>query len=140
MHLVLDANEYIFAFGAQRKPSCERLLDEFGKAPERYILSICRPTIEEVSRHLLPRQLTDVYLLLRTVDSEINERWVVPFETAERYISKGLKRGDAFLAGYTEWVGASYLVSENRKDLVDCPDLFPFKVCTAESFLQRHAR
>ena len=136
MHLVLDANEYIFGFGNSRKPSCERLLDEIAAKPDKHFVSICRPTLEEIGRHLLPRQLGEVHALFADLGVEIDERWAIPFECVERYIAKGLKRGDAFLAGYTEWVGADCLISENRKDLVDHPELFPFKVRTAEQFLR----
>ena len=138
MHLVLDSNEYILAFGFERDPSSEKLMDAVAAAPDRYRVGICRPIIDEISRHLLPRQLTEVHALLRSLDVEIDERFMVPFECVERYIARGLKRGDAFVSGYTEWVGADCLVSENRKDLVDHPDLFPFKVKTAERFLRDH--
>ena len=81
--------------------------------------------MDEISRHLLPRQLAEVHALLRSLDVEIDERFMVPFECVERYIARGLKRGDAFVSGYAQWAGADCLVSENRKDLVDHPELFP---------------
>jgi hypothetical protein len=106
--------------------------------PDIYLLSICRPILDEVSRHVLPRQLSEVYGFLNTLDIEIDERWLVPFEYAERYVQKGLKSGDAFIAGYAEWVGADCLISENRADIVSRAELFPFKVFTAEQFLKKH--
>ena len=68
----------------------------------------------------------------------MDERWSVPFEFAQRYVGKGLKSGDPFIAGYAEWVGADSLISENRADIVSHPGLFPFKVFTAEQFLKKH--
>ncbi len=79
-----------------------------------------------------------MYAFLQALDADIDERWQVPFEHVERYIEKGLKRGDAFIAGYTEWVGARCLVSENRANFVDRGELFPFEVLTAEQFLKKH--
>lgn len=140
MHLVLDANEFLLTFGAHRDPFCERLFGEIADKPERYILSICRPTLDEITRNLLPSQLDGVYSLLNALGVDVDERWSIPFEFVESYLEKGLKRGDAFLAGYAEWVRADFLISENRKDLVDHPDLFPFKVSTARTFLQKHTR
>lgn len=138
MHLVLDANEYIFGFGTARKPSSERLLTLVTVNPDEYLLSICRPIVSEVEKHLLPLHQREFHVYLNALDVEIHETWMVPFEFVERYIASGLKRGDAFVAGYTEWIGAEVLISENRKDLVDHPDLFPFQVSTAEKFLKRH--
>jgi len=138
LHLVLDSNEYILVFGRERKPSCEKLLDQLTVYPEKYFLSICRPILDEVGRHVLPRQLGEVYGFLNSLEIEIDERWLVPFEYAERYVQKGLKSGDAFIAGYAEWVGADCLISENRADIISQAGLFPFKVFTAEQFLKKH--
>jgi hypothetical protein len=47
----------------------------------------------------------------------------------------GLKPADAMIAAYTEWVGATVLVSENRHFLSRQTHL-PFKVLTAEKTLK----
>jgi hypothetical protein len=52
-----------------------------------------------------------------------------------KYEIKGLKPADAFIAAYTEWVGAEVLVTENRHFLNRHTDL-PFKVLTAEECLK----
>lgn len=54
-----------------------------------------------------------------------------------RYESRGLKPGDAFIAAYTEWSGADYLITENR-DFLALTSL-PFRVVRAEEFLKRHS-
>ncbi len=138
MRLVLDSNEYILVFGSERDPASEKLLAQIAVKSNKYTLSICRPILDELGRHLLPRQLSDVYSFLNAITVNIDERWVVPFEFVERYIERGLKRGDAFIAGYTEWVGADCLVSENRADIVSQAKLFPFRVFTAEQFIKKH--
>jgi hypothetical protein len=139
LHLVLDSNEYILAFGGERERASEDLLLTLALHPNRFIVSICRPILEEVGRHITPWQLSELYAFLNALDVGIDERWLVPFEFVERYIAKGLKRGDAFIAGYTEWIGADCLVSENRADIVDRSELFSFSVLTAEKFLKKHA-
>ena len=70
MRLVLDSNEYVFAFGADPRTVCIDLFDH--------------------------------------------------------------------IAGYTEWIGADCLISENRADIVSQAALFPFKVFTADQFLKKH--
>jgi len=47
----------------------------------------------------------------------------------------GLKPADAFIAAYTEWVGAELLVSENRHFLSRHADL-PFRVLPAEQAIR----
>jgi hypothetical protein len=126
-------------FGSERYSASEKLLTEIARKPEKYSLSICRPILDEIGRHLSPRQLSEVYAFLHALDVGIDERWAVPFEHVERYIGKGLKRGDAFVAGYAEWTGADCLVSENRADIVSRAELFPFLVFTAGQFLKEHS-
>lgn len=43
---------------------------------------------------------------------------------------------DAFIAAYTEWTGAAYLITKNR-DFLTLTAL-PFKVVRAEAFLKQH--
>ena len=76
------------------------------------------------------------FIFLEAMGVFIDEDQMVPYEFPRKYESLGYKPGDAFLAGYTEWVGADCLISENRKDFVDHPELVPFKICTAEQFLE----
>ena len=65
----------------------------------------------------------------------MDEDFVVPFELGVRYETRGLKAADAFIAAYTEWAGAEFLVTENRHFLTRRSDL-PFKVLTAEQTLK----
>lgn len=138
LHLVLDSNEYVFSFGADPKAVCIDVLSHIASRQKQYLLSICRPILDEISKHLLPQHVSDVYAYLNALDVVVDERWSVPFEFVERYADKGLKRGDAFIAGYSEWIGADCLISENRADIVSQSHLFPFKVLTAEQFLKKH--
>lgn len=128
----------MFTFGADPQTVCIDLLEHIASNRKKYLLSICRPILDEVGRHLLPQQVSEIYSYLNALEVPVDERWGVPFEFVERYVGKGLKSGDAFISGYTEWVGAECLISENRADIVSQAELFPFKVFTAEQFLKKH--
>ncbi len=133
MLLVLDSNEFIFAFGVARKPSCEALLDAIVESP-LHALRIPRLIIEEVGRHLTPeefREFIDFIMGLTVID----EDFVVPFELGAKYEAEGLKPADAFIAAYVEWTGAEALVTENRHFLRQRDNL-PFKVLNAADCLK----
>jgi hypothetical protein len=67
--------------------------------------------------------------------TNIDENFIVPFETGFKYETLGLKPADSFIAAYTDWVGADALVSENRHFLKRTDNL-PFAVVTAEECLR----
>jgi hypothetical protein len=132
--LVLDSNEYIFAFGLFRKPSCEALLIKILDTVPANNIRIPRPIVEEVKRNLVVeafKEFVEFINALTIIDEEI----LVPFELGIKYELKGLKSSDAFIAAYVEWVGADALVTENRHFLSRSSDL-PFKVLNAESCLK----
>ena len=135
MQLVLDANEYIFAFGLAKEPSCERLVFRITENPSLHILRICRTIIGEVRNHLAPEDFAKFIKLILTL-TVIDEDFFIPFEIVFKYETMDFKPADAFIAAYVEWVGADALVSENRHFLIHHSDL-PFKVLTAESCLKR---
>jgi len=135
LRLVLDANEYIFGLGSQRARACEQLLDWMAQAKPTIELRIPRLIANEVQRNLTPEAFRE---FLRVIDvmTMIDEDSVVPFELGSKYEWQGLKPADAFIAAYTEWVGADVLVSENRHFLTRHAHL-PFHVMTAHAFMQR---
>ena len=133
MLLVLDTNVYIYAFTTSKKPSCKVLINLLATSPSRYKLRIPRTIVEEVKRNLIPevfREFIQFIASLTIIDEDI----VLPFELGVRYEAKGLKPADAFIAAYTEWVGAEFLITENRHFLSRQKSL-PFKVLTAEKYL-----
>jgi len=132
--LVLDSNEYIFALSSIRKPVCEKLLERIFKYPDRISLRITRLIVEEVRANLTPEAFKEFINAINTFTS-IDEDIFVPFELGSKYEAKALKPADAFIAAYTEWVGADALVTENRHFLNHHSDL-PFKVLTAEECLK----
>lgn len=133
MLLVLDTNEYIYAFGTSKKPSCKTLITLLATSPLKYKLRIPRMILEEVKRNLVPevfREFIEFISALTIIDEDI----FVPFELGVKYEAKGFKPADAFIAAFTEWVGADVLVTENRHFLTHRLGL-PFKVLTAEKCL-----
>ena len=137
MQLVLDSNEYLFAFGVERKRSSETLLAAIAAVPDRYQLRISRTIVEEVRRNTAPQRFREFWRFLQALGGVVDEDWEVPFELGVRYESRGLKPGDAFIAAYTEWTGAEYLITENRDFL--SLTVLPFKVARAEEFLKKHS-
>lgn len=133
MRLVLDANEYIFGLGPRREPACVRLLEVLAERAGDVALRIPRLIVQETHRNLTPEAFKEFlrFISLRTV---IDEDAVVPFELGSKYEWKGLKPADAFIAAYTEWVGADALITENRHFLTRHTDL-PFRVMAAQTFL-----
>ena len=136
MQLVLDSNEYLFALGAERKSASEALLNTILEDPAAYRIRLSRTILEEVRRNTAPQRFRDFWLFLQALGVSIDEDWEVPFELGVKYETKGLKPGDAFIAAYTEWTGAEYLITENRDFLV--LTALPFKVVRAEAFLKQH--
>lgn len=133
MEVVLDANEYIFAFGLYRKKSCEVLIETLANETIPAVIRVCRSVIHEVRDNLMPDDQKAFFEFISSV-TEIDEDYIVPFETGNRYEAKGFKPADAFIAAYTEHIGAEFLISENRHFLSRSKEL-PFNVVTAERFL-----
>ena len=129
MLLVLDSNEYIFAFGISRKPICENLLDAILDTYPQHDIRIPRLISDEVRRHLTTEEYREFIEFITNLTS-IDEDFVVPFELGVRYEIKGLKPADAFIAAYVEWTGAEILVTENRHFLRNFSSL-PFKILNA---------
>lgn len=133
MLVILDSNEYLFALGAVRKPSCERLIEEISQHSQNINLRITRLIVDEVRSNLTPEAFKEFIILINEL-TKIDEEFVVPFELGAKYEAKGFKPADAFIAAYAEWVGADILASENRHFL-SCHSNLPFKVLTAEKCL-----
>ena len=134
MLLVLDTNIYVFAFTPTIKPSCRSVISLFGISPSEYQLRIPRAIVEEVRRNLVQNEFREFFAFISELTT-IDEDFLVPFELGVKYEIRGLKMADAFIAAYTEWVGADVLVTENRHFLKHDRDLH-FKVLTAAGCLK----
>ena len=135
MRLVLDTNEYLFAFGLLKIPVCEELIALIVERFPRYVIRIPAKIVEEIRRNLTGETFREFIAFLNTLSITIDEDFSVPFELGAKYESKGLKPADAFIAAYTEWVGADILVTENRHFLTLHTDL-PFHIFPARKCLK----
>ena len=134
MLFVLDSNEYIFSFGLSNKYACETILDIIVDPSPANTIRIPRMITEEVSRNLVPEEFKEFIEFITSLTA-IDEDMSVPFELGAKYELLGLKPADAFIAAYTEWVGADALVTENRHFLSLHGNL-PFKILTAENCIR----
>jgi len=134
LRFVLDSNEYLFAFGAAKKPASVALLDLIAKPPRVHVIRVPRLIVEEIRRNLPGDFFHQVLTLIQSL-TRVDEDLIVPFELGTKYELMGLKPADAFIAAYTEWVGAELLVSENRHFLSRHADL-PFRVLPAEQAIR----
>lgn len=134
MRLVIDSNEYIFAFGPFKDPVIRALFDELIDKPELHLIRIPRTIFEEVKRNLSLEAFKEFSAFINRLAS-VDEDVSVPFELGFKYETMRLKPADAFIASYTEFVSADALVTENRHFLSRQSDL-PFKVLNAESCLK----
>ena len=133
MLVVLDSND-IFALGPAKDPACIKLLDKIAENIGSASLRITRMIIEEVRNNLTPEAFKEFITAINGL-TNIDEDTEVPFEIGVKYQLKGLKYADAFIAAYTEWVGADILVTENRHFLSRRKDL-PFKVVGAKEAIK----
>ena len=134
MRLVLDANEYIFGIGFLKKERCQYLFKFLVDNFPLHSISICRTIVEEVRANLTIKEFHSFVKLINFFTT-IDDDFLVPFELGAKYEAKGLKFADAFIAAFTEWVGADILITENRHFLTRHKHL-PFKVLTAEKCLK----
>lgn len=134
MRLVIDSNEYIFAFGPPKDSISHMFLMKLLEAGHAHTVRIPRTIFEEVNRNLSDEAFGEFMNFVNSLTT-IDEDFVVPFELGSKYEFMGLKPADSFIAAYCEWVGADALVSENRHFLGRNPNL-PFKVLNAENCLK----
>jgi len=134
LRLVLDSNEYIFAFGSAQKPVCALLINTILSVHPEHSLRIPRLITEEVSRHLTLKACKEFMGFINNLTA-IDEDFVVPFELGAQYEARGLKPADAFIAAYVEWTGAEVFVSENRHFLRRTSSL-PFHILNADNCIK----
>ncbi len=134
MRFVIDSNEYIFAFGpAQESESARQFLDLLSEKNLSHTIRIPRTIFGEVRRNLSAEAFQEFNKFINTLTT-VDEDFVVSFEAVFKYEAAGFKPADAFIAAYTEYVGADILVSENRHFLTHHSSL-PFRILTAEKCL-----
>ena len=133
MLLVLDSNEYIFAFGLLKDQNCENLIKLLQEKISLHRIRISRTIVEEVRAHLTQEVFKEFILFINSL-TIIDEDVFVPFELGAKYELKKFRPADAFISAYTEFVGADVLVTENRHFLTR-QEVLPFKVSSAKKIL-----
>jgi hypothetical protein len=129
--LVLDSNEFIFGIPAT-KASCAQLMDRLGTL-RVYIPPM---VIREVRTNLQKEyELGKAFFRLIHQQKNIRIVWAEPPEALViKYIEFGFAEEDAAIAACAEWIGAEYLVSENRHFLHRSEKL-GFEIVNAETAL-----
>ena len=132
--ICIDSNQFIFGLTGISSDSVRLLsvLTEFNVARPRLV-------VQEVIRNLdTPPQVRVFYRLLYGAQGMIVVvDDPVPRDLVDKYQDLGLpEKADAVIGAFVEWVGASYLISDNRHFL---QQLKPsaFEVLTPTTFLSR---
>lgn len=128
---MLDSNEFIFGIPAT-KASCAQLMDRL----ETLRVYIPPMVVREVRTNF--QQVYDLgKAFFRLINHQKNIKivWSEPPEALViKYMELGFAEEDAAIAACAEWVGAEYLISENRHFLQRSETL-AFEIVNAETAL-----
>ena len=129
--MVLDSNEYILGIPAN-KASCAELMDQFSHL-KVYVPSM---VVKEVRRNFQRHyELGKEFFRLISKSKHVTVLWSdPPEELILKYIKLGFAEEDAAIAACVEWVGAEYLISENRHFLSRSEQV-AFEIADAETAL-----
>ncbi len=134
MHICIDSCTLIHGL-QESDPASARLLDLMG---EELIVVIPRLVAQEVTRNLDSRaQVRRFYRLFQNHEFALIIDDPVPENLVSKYAALGLSaKADAFIGAFAEWMGAQYLISDNRRFLRELKTE-TFEVVDAETFLTR---
>lgn len=131
MRICIDSNQFILAL-TRADPDAEDLMLNLAE----FDVFIPRLVMKEVARNLDAERVRYLHQLIadnprfHIIDASI------PPELIEKYIALGLPaKADALIGAFTEWVGAQYLISDNRHFLSLTTDAF--EVLRPGDFLRR---
>jgi predicted nucleic acid-binding protein len=134
MLICIDSNQFIFGI-AQTAPDSVELL----RVLRVFEVAIPRLVVQEVTRNLrTPGQVKMFYRLLRDSPRLLIVEEPVPAELVTKYAALGLpEKADAVIGAFAEWVGAKYLISDNRHFLKELKTE-AYEVLTPGEFLERY--
>jgi len=128
--LILDSNEFLIGL-LDKKSASGKLLDIL----EEFTILVSEIILEEVKENLkLKSKVLNAFLELvysgffKTIQD-------APAEELVKKYSSSLKKADALIAAYCEWLEVDFLISENRHFLKGFRPR-KFKVRKAEDFLK----
>ncbi len=131
MRICIDSNQFILAL-TQADPEAEELILNLAE----FDVFVPRLVMKEVTRNLAADRVDYLHRLIAD-----NARFHIvdastPPELIEKYVALGLPaKADALIGAFTAWVGAQYLISDNRHFLSLTTE--PFEVLQPGEFLQR---
>jgi hypothetical protein len=130
---VLDSNEFIFGILAT-KASCARLMEQLGTLRVYVPSMVVREVRDTFQREY---HLGKAFFRLLSQQENITIIWSDPPESlVVKYTGFGFAEEDAAIAACAEWVGANYIVSENRHFLRRSEPLV-FEIVDAETALSQ---
>lgn len=134
MRIVLDSNEFIFAF-MEKKTVCMKILENIDLF-EVFMPSLILDEIVERLRILVNKNFASkIRHTVLSSSIHILDISTLPKNLIEKYERKGLRTSDAAIAAFTEYIQADYLLSENRHFLKNLKTT-KFSVKNAEQFLE----
>jgi len=110
MRICIDSNQFILAL-TQADPEAEELILNVAE----FDVFVPRLVMKEVTRNLAADRVDYLHRLIAD-----NARFHIvdastPPELIEKYVALGLPaKADALIGAFTAWVGAQYLISDNR--------------------------
>jgi len=134
MHICIDS--CIFIHGVQTSDAAVRQLIKI--IGPKLQLPIPRLVPQEVTRNLRsPEQVRQFYKLFHETSFAFIVDDPIPETLFNKYTHLGLPaKADAFIGAFTKWIGARYLISDNRYFL-RALKTDAFEVIEAEIFLTR---
>ncbi len=111
MLICIDSNQFIFGIDQTAPDSVELL-----RILRVFEVAIPRLVVQEVVRNLrTTEQVKMFYRLLKGSPRLLVVDEPVPAELVAKYATLGLsEKADAVIGAFAEWVGAKYLISDNR--------------------------
>ncbi len=134
--ICIDSNQFVFGLNETDEDSVAflNILSDFNVAIPRLIT-------QEVTRNLdTAVQVRKFYRLIYGVPNFLVVDEPVPQTFVTKYVELGLReKADAVIGAFAEWVGAKYLVSDNRHFLQELKT-DAFEVISPAEFLDRFSK
>jgi hypothetical protein len=129
--ICIDSNQFIFGLTETDQVSV-RFLDIISE----FNIVIPRLVVQEVTRNLdTTAQVRKFYRLLYETSNVAVVDQPVPYDLVTKYVQHGLpEKADAVIGAFVEWVGARYLISDNRHFLQEL-EATAFEVLSPAEFL-----
>ncbi len=134
MRIVLDSNEFIFAF-MEKKTVCMKILENIDLFEVFMPLLILDEIVERLRILVNKNFASKIRHTVLSLSIHILDISTLPKNLIEKYERKGLRTSDAAIAAFTEYIQADYLLSENRHFLKNLKTT-KFRVKNAEQFLE----